>query len=112
MFSLGSIVFIFGLIPAAASRSTVVPLKTSLPTAIVLLGYSVNFASLGLELSAAFSLITASLWLFIAMRRSRVTRVTDAYQLTPVEGFCTRELPHLCSVTGPCNGFPRHDVFN
>lgn len=69
IFTAGSLVFIAGLLPAALNSKTQVPLKTSLPTALVLAVYAVTFVFMGLMFSAASSTVTSSLWAFIAIHR-------------------------------------------
>lgn len=68
VFSLGSVVFIVGLLPAVLDSRTRIPLKTSLPTGAVLVVYGLTFALMGLWLSAASSLVTASMWLRLVQR--------------------------------------------
>lgn len=69
IFTAGSIVFIVGLLPAVLNPKTIIPLKTSLPTAIVLFVYAVTFMAMGLRFSAVSSVTTSALWAVLALDR-------------------------------------------
>lgn len=70
IFTVGSIIFIIGLLPACLGPKTQIPLRTSIPTAAVLLVYAGTFAVMGLQYSAFFSAATAGMWIFLAIDRS------------------------------------------
>lgn len=65
VFTLGAVVFSLSLLPTVMGRSKP-PVLTSLPTGLLLLLFSATYASLGLTLSAAFTVPSALLWLVIA----------------------------------------------
>ncbi len=70
IFTLGGLIFAAGLLPAVVNKETRIPLRTSLPTAVVLGIYALTFGfSLHLPFSAAGSALTGSLWLFLALCR-------------------------------------------
>ena len=70
IFTVGGLIFFAGLLPAASDTDTRIPLRTSLPTALVLAVYALTFGlSLDLPFSAASSALTASVWLFLAIYR-------------------------------------------
>lgn len=69
VFTIGGLVFAVGLLPACLNPKTRMPLRTSLPTAIVLWVYGITFVCMGLPFSALSSYVTAAMWTFIAMDR-------------------------------------------
>lgn len=70
IFTIGGIVFIVGLLPAVFDPKTSIPLKTSVPIAIVLAVYSFTFLRMGLMWSSVSSSITCACWTIIAIERS------------------------------------------
>ena len=69
LFTLGAIIFTVSLLPACFDRGTAMPLKSGLPTGLILAAYSVAFWSLGLTYSSITTATTAAAWLFIAAKR-------------------------------------------
>lgn len=68
VFTVGSIVFFASLVPTALGKEKPSPL-TSLPTGALLIVFSIAYASLGLVVSAIFTIPTGLLWLFIGAQR-------------------------------------------
>jgi hypothetical protein len=68
VFTFGSIVFFASLVPTALGREKP-PALTSLPTGALLILFSVAYASLGLTVSAIFTVPTGLLWLFIGAQK-------------------------------------------
>lgn len=75
--TVASIVMSFSLIPAIRD-SQKPPLKTSIPTTVGLDVIALSFLSLGLYLSFAITEITATLWLILAMQRTKQNAVDNA----------------------------------
>lgn len=69
IFTVGGIIFAVGLLPACLNQETRMPLRTSLPTAVVLFIYGLTFAYMGLAWSALSSGVTSNMWFFLAARR-------------------------------------------
>ncbi len=69
IFTVGGIIFAIGLLPAVLDSETRIPLKTSLPTCLVLFVYAGTFFEMGLPFSGVTSLVTASMWLFLVCAR-------------------------------------------
>lgn len=65
VFTVGAIVFFASLLPTALG-SAKPPVLTSLPTGVLLLLFSVTYASLGLTVSAVVTVPSGLLWLLIA----------------------------------------------
>lgn len=78
VFTLGSIVFFASLVPTALAAEKPSAL-TSLPTGVLLILFSIAYASLGLTVSAIFTVPTGLLWLVIGAQRlaSRRRERTD-----------------------------------
>ena len=70
---IGTTVFLFSLmlVPTALKKNSVVPRKTSGPTAIGLFVISFAFLDMGLLVSAFSEVFTASIWIVIFIWRSR-----------------------------------------
>lgn len=92
VFTVGAIVFFASLLPTALG-SAKPPVLTSLPTGVLLLLFSVTYASLGLTVSAVVTVPSGLLWLLIAAqglaarRRGRVDlnrRPTEGNQASPI----------------------------
>ena len=83
IFTAGTLVFIAALLPTVFGRSTI-PLKTSLPTAIVRGVFTFNLRSLHLYFSTMTELMTTACWTAIAVWRrplsvSRMAPAVDAW---------------------------------
>jgi hypothetical protein len=92
VFTVGAIVFFASLLPTALG-SAKPPVLTSLPTGVLLLLFSVTYASLGLTVSAVVTVPSGLLWLLIAAqglaarRRGRIDlnrRPTEENQASPI----------------------------
>jgi hypothetical protein len=66
--SIGSIVFIFALIPTVFSKDKP-PLASSIPTGIVLFVFAMVYFSLHLLSTGITNLITSTLWFIIAFQK-------------------------------------------
>ena len=76
VFTLGSLVFFASLVPTALGKEKP-PVLTSLPTGALLLLFSIAYASLGLTVSAIFTVPTGLLWLFIGAQRLAARRMSE-----------------------------------
>ncbi len=70
VFAAGSAVFLAALLPTVVDSNAAVPRRTSLPTAITLVGFAVAQWSFGCRWAPCFELVTAGLWAWIAWRRA------------------------------------------
>ena len=73
VFTFGSIVLFASLLPTAIGNDKP-PVLTSLPTGALLILFAIAYASLGLTVSAIFTVPTGLLWLFIAAQRLAAER--------------------------------------
>ncbi len=70
VFLAGSVFSLVVLVPTLRDSMASVPLGTTLPSATIGLVYGTTFFTLGMELSAAGSLLTGVMWSLIAYLRS------------------------------------------
>lgn len=69
----GQLTLFVTLFPTIVSRARV-PLLTSVPAFVVLSGFALTFATIGLLGSAATSVMNAAAWLAIAVNRIKAVR--------------------------------------
>jgi hypothetical protein len=70
VFGVGSLVFIVALIPALFSEEKP-PLSTSIPTSLVLISFSLTYATLDLPFAAITGAISGCMWGAIAILKHR-----------------------------------------
>ncbi|RBI64142.1 hypothetical protein [halophilic archaeon] len=68
----GSIVIMLSLVPTLRDEDASVPLRTSLPSVVVLFAQTIAFATIGLTASAVGTGMGFVLWTLIAKRKSPV----------------------------------------
>jgi len=72
VFLVGGFVFAVLLVPTLRDREARIPRVSSFPTAVLLIGYSVTFVTLGLHLAALANVVGALAWFLIFIYRGGV----------------------------------------
>lgn len=79
-FALSGAVYSVVLIPSCLNRSTEVPRRSSIPTAVMLVFSTLVWATLGMWWSAGLSAVAVLPWAFLAWRRP-IRQVTTGWRM-------------------------------
>lgn len=69
VFTVGQFIFLVSLLPTIMDAKAQVPRKTSVPTAAIMLAFTVTYVSLQLYFAAVLGLVIAAAWAVVAWKR-------------------------------------------